>query len=123
MRDLSINKRPFYALNYIGNVNVVDGDGHLTGEKTIQYTKAFEVKANISGAKGSSQSEIFGTDINYDKTFVITREYFERLKLTENSVFFVDMKPTYKNGQPLYNYRVKKIADSVNDVAIAIVKV
>lgn len=123
MRNLVKNKKPFYALNYLRNEDVLDEDGNLTGEKTVIYTKAFKVKANISGARGSSQSEIFGTDIRYDKSFVLTTAEFKRLKLTENSVFFIDKKPTYEDGQPLYDYRVKKIAEVINDVAIAVEKV
>lgn len=123
MRDLIINQKHFYALNYKGVEDVVDEEGNLTGEKTIVYSKAFIVKANLSGARGSAQSEIFGTDVHYDKSFVLTTEQLEHYKLTENSVFFVDKKPQYKDGQPLYDYRVKKIADCINDVAIAIVKV
>lgn len=123
MRSLIVNKKPFYALNYKGVVDVRDSEGNLTGEKTIEYTKAFKVKANLSGAKGSSQSEVFGTDIHYDKTFTLSNDEFNKLKLTENSVFFIDKKVEYENGQPLYNYRVKKIADVINDVAIAIERV
>lgn len=123
MRNLEINKKPFYALNYIDNVDVVDSEGNFTGEKTVKYTKPFVVKANLSGARGTSQSEIFGTDIHYDKTFTLTTKELEELKITENSVFFIGMKPKFENGQPLYNYRVKKIADVINDVAIALEKV
>ena len=123
MRNLKINEKTFYALNYKGVVDVTDGDGNLTGEKSITYSKAFKVHANISGAKGSSQAEIFGTDIRYDKTFMLTSKEFERLKITENTVFFVGITPVYEDGKPLYNYRVKKIAEVINDVAIAIEKV
>ena len=110
-------------MNYKGVVDVVDSEGNLTGEKMIEYSKAFTINANLSGAKGSSQSEVFGTDIHYDKTFTLTSQEFKRLKLTENSVFFIDKKVEYENGQPLYNYRVKKIADVINDVAIAVERV
>ena len=123
MRSLKINQKPFYALNYKGVVDVVDSEGNLTGEKMIEYSKAFTINANLSGAKGSSQSEVFGTDIHYDKKFTLTSQEFKRLKLTENSVFFIDKKVEYEDGQPLYNYRVKKIADVINDVAIAIERV
>ena len=123
MRNLEINKKTFYALNYLGNQDVVDDEGNLTGEKKIAYTRPFKVRANISGAKGSSQAEIFGTDIHYDKTFTLTTTELSRLKITENTVLFVGKKPEYKDGQPLYNYRIKKIADDINDVVVAIEKV
>lgn len=123
MRNLIINQKSFYALNYKGVEDVRDSEGNLTGEKSIIYSKAFKVHTNLSGAKGTSQAEVFGTDIHYDKTFTLTTDELERLKITENTVFFVGMTPKYEDGKPLYNYRVKKIADAVNDVVIAIEKV
>ena len=116
MRNLEINKRTLYVLNYQGEVDVQDSNGNYTGEKTIQYKPKIQFKTHISGARGSSQSEIFGTDIRYDKSFVLTTAEFERLGITENSVFFVDIKPTYKDGNPLYDYRVERIADTINDI-------
>lgn len=123
MRNLEINKKPIYVLNYQGEEDVVDSNGNYTGEKNIVYKPKKLFKTHISGARGSSQSEIFGTDIKYDKSFVLTISEFEELGIDENSVFFVDMKPTYKNGNPLYNYRVERIADTINEVVVAITKV
>ncbi len=123
MRNLIINKTKIYVLNYKGEENVVDDDGYLTGEKTIAYTKPILFNAHISGARGSSQVEMFGVDVSYDKTIIITKSEFDKLKITENSVFFVGVKPTYENTTPLYNYRVSRIAETINEVAIALTKV
>lgn len=123
MRNLIINKTKMYVLNYKGEENVVDDDGYLTGEKTIAYTQPILFNAHISGARGSSQVEMFGVDVAYDKTIIITKSEFDKLKITENSVFFVGIKPTYDNTTPLYNYRVSRIAETINEVAIALLKV
>ena len=123
MRNLIKNKRKIYVLNYVRETEVQDSQGNYTGEKTIVYTPRKELFTHISGARGSSQSEIFGTDIRYDKTIVLTLDEFKALKITENSVFFVDIKPTYSGTNPLYDYRVERIADTVNEVVIAITKV
>lgn len=124
MRNLAKNKRPFYVLKYLGQTELVDKDGYMTGESSITYSTPILVMGNISGAKGSAYAEMFGTEIEYDKTIVISRKKYEEVGLDENSVMFVDKVPTYDtNNMPLYDYKIKKIADTLNEVAIAIEKV
>lgn len=124
MRNLEINKSTLFVCNYKGEEDYVDEDGFKTGEKVVSYSKPIQFKAHLSGARGSSQAEMFGTEINYDKTFVLSKLVYGRLRITENSVFFVGEKPSFdENGLPKYNYNVSKIAETVNEVAIAISKV
>ena len=124
MRSCEKNKRPLIALNFVSKEPFVDKDGYETGEEVIKYTKAFGFKANISGAKGNSVVEVFGTNLDYDKVITLSVKEFQRLKLTDHSVFFIDIKPTYEeNGYPLYDYRVKRIAETINEVVIALEKV
>ena len=124
MRNLLINKRIFFGLNYKGKKDLTDSEGNYTGEYKIIYSKPIKFKTHMSGAKGNAQSEIFGTDISYDKSFVLTKQEFDKLKFDENSVFFIDKNPTYDiNHNPLYDYRVKKIAITLNEVLVAIIKV
>ena len=124
MRSCDKNKRPISLLNYLKKEAYVDEDGYETGEEIITYTKAKTICVNISGAKGGSAIEVFGTDLSYDKVFTLSNKYFEALKITDNSVFFVDKKPEYDtNGKPIYDYRVKKISNSINEVVIALEKV
>lgn len=128
MRNLYKNKREIAWLNYKGNEDVKDANGNLTGEKVIAYYPIKKAKAHVSGAKGSSMIEVFGTDIKYDKVILLTKKEFEmtginpRDHITENTVFFIDVKPTYKDGTPMYDYVVTRIADTINEVAIAIAK-
>lgn len=123
MRNLMLNKTSHYVLNYKGEVESVDSDGYFTGEKTISYSKPIMFMGHISGARGTSQVEMFGTDVSYDKTLILTKSEFAKLKITENSVFFIDKKPTFQNNVPLYDYRVSRIAQTINEVAIALTKV
>lgn len=122
MRNQKINQRTFYVLNYI-RTSDIEIDDEYDGELDVIYTRPIEFKAHISGARGTSQVEMFGDDIVYDKTILISKDKFERLKITEQSVFFIDKKPTYKGTTPLYDYRVKRLATTINEVAIALVKV
>lgn len=124
MRNLERNKRNLVALNYVGLTNDVDSEGNLTGEKTIIYSSELIFKAHISSAKGTTQIENFGVNADYDKTIIITKREFDRLGLDENSVFFIDKLPQYdSHNNPLYDYRVKRIAQTLNEVAIALLKV
>ena len=123
MRNLKRNQRPFVALNYKGVEDVRDANNNLTGEKEITYYPAQVLMAHISGAKGSSYVEIFGTDISYDKVIVMSRAMFEKSKLNENSVFCIDTRLTYMGRTPIYDYHVKRIADDLNEVLIAVEKV
>lgn len=124
MRSCAKNERPLYVLNYKGKTAYIGSDGYETGEETITYSKAIPFKANISGAKGNSAVEVFGTNLDYDKVLTLSQRKFGELKITDNSVFFIEIKPTYdSNHYPLYDYRVKRIADTPNEVVIALERV
>ena len=124
MRSCEKNKRPLIALNYKGKEPYIDKDGYETGEEVITYSKPIKIKANISGAKGNSAVEVFGTNLDYDKVITLSIEKFKEYKLTDNSVFFIDKPLSYEdNGYPLYDYRVKRIAETLNEVVIALERV
>lgn len=126
MRNLARNKSPLSFCNYKGEEAYVDEHGFKTGEKIIAYYPLVKIKAHVSGAKGSSYIEIFGTDVSYDKTILLTKAEFVRYGITENTVFFIDIYPKYEDQakkKPLYDYRVKRIAETINEVVIAVEKV
>ena len=123
MRSLIKNTKAIIALNYRGKESVTDSDGNYTGEVIVRYFPANVVRVSISGARGSSQSEVFGSDVQYDKTLCLSMSSFKKYGFDENTVFFIDKKLEYKDGTPLYNYRVERIAEVLNDVVIAVKKV
>ena len=124
MKNLARNKREIAYLNYRGTENELDSQGYKTGDKRVSYTRAVKIKAHVSGAKGSSMIEVFGTNVSYDKTILLTKNEFDKSGITENSVFFIDTPIKYiDNCVPLYDYRVKRIAETINEVVIALEKV
>ena len=123
MRQLERNKSVIKALNFKKTEDIVDSQGYKTGEKKVIYSPVITFKAHISGAKGSSQVEVFGTDVSYDKTISMRKGLFQVLNINENTVFFIDTKVKFEGDTPLYNYRVYRIAETLNDVVIAIKKV
>lgn len=120
MRTLERNKTPFWYCLYKGKVPILD-DGYETGETQIEYSRPISMMANISASSGIAQAEQFGNLLSYDK--VIVTDDID-CPIDENTVLFVERKPTYDDeGNPLYDYVVKRIAKSLNSISIAISKV
>lgn len=129
MRNLDRDKSLIGWVNYKGNEDVMVDDLY-TSEKVVTYYPLKKMKAHVSGAKGSSNIEVFGTDIAYDKTVLMTPFDFHKTGLdkkdhiTENTVFFIDKKPAFsEDNTPLYDYEVVRIAETKNQVVIALRKV
>ena len=116
MRCLDRNKRFFYYCLY--------GESEATdeyGNSIKSYGKAQKMRANISPATGSMQVEQFGTTIQYDKV-IVTDDL--NCRIDENTALFIDKEPEYSSdGNPLYDYKVKRIARSLNSVSYAVSKV
>lgn len=121
MRCLERNKRPFYYCLYLREEDMRDDEGDYTGETRIVYSEPQRAEHNISPATGNTSTEQFGNDIKYDKVIVLDDM---SCPIDENSVLFVDSEPSYdKDGNPRYDYVVKKVAPSINSISIAIAKV
>lgn len=121
MRVLLRNKRTFYYCLYQGREPIVDENGNRTGEDRPSYSEPQEMTANISPASGISQTEQFGNLENYDK--VIVTDDMD-CPIDEHSVLFIDKEPEHSiDGEPMYDYTVRRIAKSINSISIAVRKV
>jgi hypothetical protein len=121
MRCLERNKKPFYYCLYLREEDMTDSAGDYSGETRIVYAEPVLAKYNISPATGNTSTEQFGNDIQYDKVIVLDDM---SCPINENSVLFVDSSPSYDaDGNPQYDYIVKKVAPSINSISIAIAKV
>lgn len=121
MKIMERNKQEFYYCLYINSDPITDAEGNETGEHKVGYEAAVAMKANISAATGYAQVEQFGNFITYDKV-IVTDDL--SCPIDEHTVLFVDKKPEYDNeGNPLFDYTVRRVAKSLNSVAIAISKV
>lgn len=124
MRNLKINQKKYIGLNFVGEIEYRDAQGNLTGESILSYGDEIEFEGHISGASGSAILENNGVIVEYDKSIVLTKTKFAECGFNENSVFFIDKKPEYdSNDQPLYDYKVKRIKDTLNEVMILLEKV
>ena len=100
---------------------IYDEYGNETGERILHYSKPICMLANISPASGITQTEQFGNLENYDKV-IVTHE--TDCPIDENTVLFIDKEPEYSvMGTPMYDYTVRRVAKSLNHIAIAVSKV
>ena len=121
MRTLNRNKSPFWYLLYDRKAPAKDEYGNETGEELVVYKPAVAMNANISAATGSAQVEQFGNFAGYDKV-IVTDDL--SCPIDENTVLFIDKEPQYdKDGKPLYDYMVKRVAKSLNSISYAVSKV
>ena len=115
MKTMERNKVPFWYLLYDRKEAVKDEDGNETGDYRVVYKEAVFQRENISAATGSAQVEQFGNFISYDKV-IVTDDLC--CPIDENTVLFIDKEPEYdEDGNPLYDYIVKRVAKSLNSVS------
>ena len=120
MKLLEKNKSAFWYLLYDHKEPITDEWGNELGEDRIFYKAAVSARANISAATGSAQIEQFGNFAGYDKVIVTDDT---RCPIDENTVLFIDKEPEYKDGKPLYDYIVKRVAKSPNYISYAVSRV
>lgn len=68
MRDLLSNTKPLWYALYSEKVPIMDENGDYTGEDAPGYSEPVKFRANISPARGNSESDVFGASLDYSKT-------------------------------------------------------
>lgn len=128
---MSRNKSAFFYALYVSKEQGTDDYGNPTGGVDVTYGNPQEFKANISAAKGETQTRQFGESENYDKVIVMGSD---APPIDEYSILWIDTVPqlddtgalaTNDDGEVItpHDYIVKKVARSLNSVSIAISKV
>lgn len=122
MRNLQRNQTPFwYRLYNPDPAPIVDEYGNETGEYEVSYLDPVACAANISPAKGEAQIAQFGDIDNYDKV-IATADM--TCPIDERSVLYIGEEPVRtEDGWSPHNYTVRRVAKSLNQIAIAIRKV
>ena len=116
MRELERNKRTVYYALFDKNEHILDEDGNDTGELRPSYFAPVRLRINVSPAVGESATRPFGDIVDYDRTLVTCDT---SLPIDEQTVFWIDDTDT---GKP-FDYKVKKVAKSLNSLLIAVKKV
>ncbi len=112
MMCLGLNKRTFYYSLYLGETDIVDSEGNLTGGKAKQYSEPVAAEMNVSAAHGDTSVEQFGLNENYSRT-IVTDDM--NCPIDTDSKLWIEIPPT----EP-YNYRVVRVAKSLNSITYAI---
>lgn len=123
MRCLLRNKVKFFYALYEGKEAITDEYGNVTGEYAVKHGNPIEFSANISAAKGETQTRQFGENESYDKVIVLDSD---APSIDEYSILWVDVIPELKEDGTTdtpHDYVVKKVAKSLNVTSIAISKV
>ena len=123
MRTLQRNKTKLFFALFTSRTEITDEYGNPSGSYTLTYADPVEMTANISAARGTADVDQFGINAQYDKT-IITDDM--ACPIDESSVLWVDNAPTLKpdgSTDTPHDYVVKRVAKSLNSIAIAVAKV
>ena len=123
MRCMIRNKTEFYYASYIGETELTDEHGNVTGEYKVSYSKPIKSFANISAAQGEMQNRQFGESERYDKVIVLDDR---NAPIDEYSILWVDTLPHLNEDGSTdtpHDYMVRRVARGLNGVSIAIGKV
>lgn len=137
MRSLKKNQQKLWCSTYADQITIYerDSDGNVVydeidGERFPRiiaekagYSEPVSFYANISAAKGSSDSEVFGVSLDYTKT-ISTSDM--TLPISETSLIWFETEPTYNDdgtvNEASADYSVAAVARSLNNVVYAIKK-
>ena len=123
MKCLRKNMRRFWYALYIGDEETKDADGNYTGLYKPVYTLPRLMSANISAARGTSNEQLFGVDISYDKA-IATADV--NCPISETSILWIDNAPVINSDGSTntpWDYTVSSVAKSINSITYAVKKV
>lgn len=115
MKALARNKQTIYYALYKSKTNVYDTDGLYTGGQSITYEAPVKTRMNVSPGKGEADVAMFGIDVSYSRVMV-TDDL--SCPIAEDSVVWIDETPNLTNDN--FNYRVVRVAKSLNSIKYAI---
>lgn len=137
MRSLKKNQQRLQYATYSDQITIYerDSDGNIIHDEIdgecfpriiaerAGYNNPVSFYANISAAKGTSDSEVFGVSLDYTKT-ISTCDM--ALPISETSLIWFETEPAYNADGTVdsnsADYSVVAIARSLNNVVYAIKK-
>ena len=107
---------PVYETDLDGNIiyDPVTGEPLLTGDYTVGYADPVKFRANVSPARGDSDSDPFGISLDYTKQ-IVTCDM--ALPIAEGTLIW-ESEPVGDTGKA--DYKVVKVARSINSVLFAV---
>lgn len=121
MKLMKRNLKPIWYALFDSKEPITDEDGYETSEVHINYREPVKLLCSVSPAKGYAQGAMFGNLESYDKV-LITDDV--SCPIDENTVLFIDREPTFnQDGTPAFDYVVRRVAKSLNNISYAVSKV
>ena len=120
MTSLDLNKQKIWYSLYSGVTDIYDTNGDKTGEKEKVYYNPVPARMNVSAARGSAEVEAFGISEDYDR--IITTSNVN-CPIAEDTILWIGVTPGSTASSIPYNYRVVKVAKSINSVLYAVKEV
>ena len=131
MRCMQRHTIVFYYALFSERVPIVDEYGNATGEYDVRHGNPVKSSANISAAKGETQTRQFGENVSYDNVIAMDND---SPPIDEYSILWIDTMPELNADGSLavdsegkvktpHDYIVKKVARSLNSVSYAVSKV
>ena len=111
MRNLHKNQRKCHYANPTGEERILDEWGNETLEAEITYSEPVEISVNYSASVGEEAIEVFGSATDYSRTMT----FAGTCPLVAGSRLWIGINPTEKA-----NYKVVKVADSLNGYMVAV---
>lgn len=124
MRSLNRNKQRIYYSLYSSKTPILDEYGNQTGEYETTYATPVALDINVSAARGTSDVEQFGINLNYSKSMVTNDlncpiDETTRLWVGKDAFETVEEVTTVTP----HNYVVVSVAKSINSITYAIKEV
>lgn len=116
MMCLAQNKQQLYYALYQGKTQKIDAQGNKTGQWNTTYSEPVEIWMNISAARGTADVEQFGINDSYSRTLATDDV---NCPIETDSILWIGKDPS---SDP-YNYRVVRVAKSLNSITYAIQEV
>ena len=121
MKLMKRNLQPVWYALYDTKEPIRDENGYETSEVSITYKDPVKLLCSVSPAKGYAQGAMIGNLESYDKV-LITDDM--SCPIDENTVLFIDREPTFNaDGSPAFDYIVRRVAKSLNNISYAVSKV
>lgn len=116
MRNLRTNTSVVYYRLYEGMAEVEIEPGISTGVRVPKYSELKSARLCVSPNKGTSEANLFGTLLDYDRTMTTADD---KCEIDETAVLWLDSADTEKP----WNFVVTKKAPWKNSVTYAIKRV
>ena len=115
MKTLRRNQTLIKYATFKDKAEILDGNGYRTGQFTNRYNAKTDLWAYVSAARGETQLDMFGVNVNYTKTLIVDDV---NCPIDENTILWIDNL----TAEP-YDYIVVQKAKSLNGISYAIRKV